>query len=427
MPPTMRQLCLLLLCLAACGPVQRPCGPSTCTGCCDASGQCQSGGSTSACGARGSACQVCGGISATCVTGMCSSINPNAGGGSNTGGGSNSGGGNTGGGSAGGTTQQHGNLTLRWTFNSQSCALVPQVASVRVTIPGQTLQNNGVFPCTTSGMDGITLLNFAAGSYAVTVEGIDSTNRVLFTATRTVQVLGDVSVTLDLLPPGTSGSLRLSWSFPQAARCAQTGDVGSGRPVSLVRVTLDAQTPQDFTCLDGSTADNASAASVLPLMQGAHSVQLRAFDTTGFEFYAASSTFTASGATMNLPVSLQWTVGSLPLRWAFLNQGATITCAQAQVTSVFVNLKNQQTQRFVYVDANGMPTAGVSVPCTSTNSIQGTLFPFMTAATYEVFLQAPIAGNAYTYRTSQTTPPLLQVSAGVFAQSESMGQLLTMQ
>lgn len=430
----MRQLLLLLLlCSAtACGPVQRPCGPSTCTGCCDSSGQCQSGGSTSACGARGAACQVCGGISATCVTGVCSSINPNNGGGNSNNGGGNAGGGsfgggNTAGGSGGGTSLQRGNMTLLWSFNGQRCALVPQVANVRVTIPGQTLQNNGVYPCTTSGIDGIALLNFAVGSYTVTVEGLDSTGRVLFGATRTVQVLGDVSVALDLLPPNGSASVRLSWAFPMAARCAQTGDVSSGRPVSRVRVTLDSQTPQEFPCLDGSMADTASAAVVVAVMPGAHTVVLRAVDSTGFEFYAASSTFTATMSTMNRPVGLQWTVGSLPVRWAFLNQGTTITCAQAQVANVFVNFRNQQTQRFVYVDANGAATAGAVVPCTSANSIQGTLFPFFSAGTYDVFLQAPITGNAYTYQTSQTTPPALQVSAGVFAQSESMGQLLTMQ
>lgn len=426
-------LSLLFCSVSACGPVQRPCGPSTCSGCCDGSGQCQPGGSTTACGARGAVCQVCGGLSATCVTGICSSINGNTGGGtSNLGGGTTGvGGGNTGGGntagSGGGTTQQRGNITLLWTFNGQACALVPQVANVRVTIPGQTLQNGGVFPCTTSGSDGITLLNFAAGSYSVTVEGLDSTARVLFTATRSVQVFGNVSLALDLQPPGTSGTVRLSWTFPQAARCAQTGDVASGRTVARVRVTLDAQSPQEFPCLDGSTADAAPAGVVLPVMPGPHTLQLRALDSTGFEFYAASSSFTATTTALTLPVSLQWTVGSLPVRWAFLNQGATITCAQAQVTSVFVNFRERQTQRFVYVDGTGSPTAGVSVPCTSANSIQGTLFPFFTAATYDVFLQAPITGNAYTYRTSQTTPPALQVSAGVFAQSEAMGQLLTLE
>lgn len=360
---------------------------------------------------------------------MCSSINPNTGGGNvgggNNLGGGNVGGGNVGGGTAGGTTR--GNMSLRWTLDSQGCALVPQVVNVRVTIPGETLQNNGVFPCSASGIDGITLLNFAAGSYTVTVEALDNTNRVLFGATRTVTVLGDVSVTLDLLPENANGMLRLAWSFPLAVRCAQTGDVGTARPVSRVHVTLDAQTPQDFGCLDGSTADNASAAVVLPIRPGAHTVRLQAFDSTGFEFYAATSTFTATATTMNLPVALQWVVGSLPLRWSFVNQGATITCAQAQVMNVFINLKDQATQRFVYVDGSGAPTAGISVPCTSANAIQGTLFPYLPAASYEVFLQAPISSNTFTYRTSQSQPPVIAVSAGVFAQSEAMGLLLPMQ
>ncbi|MDP3504060.1 MAG: hypothetical protein Q8S33_27225 [Myxococcales bacterium] len=414
----------LLLCTAsACGPVQRPCGPSTCTGCCDSSGQCQSGGSTSACGTRGAVCQVCGGSSATCVTGLCSSIG-SSGGGASFGGGSAGGvGGNSAGGVGGGTSQPRGHLTLLWTFNGQGCASVPQVTNMRVTIPGLTLENNGVYPCTSAGTDGITLLNFVLGTYAVTVEGLDASGQVLFAATRQVVVNADVSLAIDL----PAGSVRLSWSFPQAARCSQTGDAVSGRPVSRVRVTLDSQTPREFPCLDGSTADTPNAAVQLLMMPGAHTLQLRALDTSGFEFYAAATGFTATTSTTNLPVALQWTVGSLPLRWAFLNQGATISCAQAQVSSVFVNFRDTQTQRYIYVDANGAPTAGASVPCVSANAIQGTLFPFIPAANYEVFLQAPVAGNAYPYRTSQATTPVLQVSAGVFAQSEAMGQMLIMQ
>ena len=47
-----------------------PCGPDNCAGCCDGSGQCQSGSASSACGAGGGTCSPCGGTTA-CSAGQC--------------------------------------------------------------------------------------------------------------------------------------------------------------------------------------------------------------------------------------------------------------------------------------------------------------------------------------------------------------------
>ncbi|MBL8937644.1 MAG: hypothetical protein JNM69_23985 [Archangium sp.] len=87
--------------LVSCGTAQR-CSATTCpTGCCDSSGLCQSGSSTSACGSKGTACAACG-VTASCVAGACMQ-NIGAGAGSAGGGTSGTGGGSsgTGGGSSG--------------------------------------------------------------------------------------------------------------------------------------------------------------------------------------------------------------------------------------------------------------------------------------------------------------------------------------
>ncbi|MBL8939233.1 MAG: hypothetical protein JNM69_32025 [Archangium sp.] len=198
----MRLLLGLLVCSVACGTATRPCSTSTCTGCCDATGQCQPGTSVSACGARAGVCQVCGGASATCVAGSCSAIGPSGGGASGTGGGTGSaggsGGGSAGGATAGGAALSPGDIILFWTFAGQGCGSVPQLATMRVTIPGQTLANGGRYPCMSAGTAGVRLLNFAGGSYAVTVEALDSTDVVLRSKTTQVRVDGDVTATLDL-------------------------------------------------------------------------------------------------------------------------------------------------------------------------------------------------------------------------------------
>ncbi|MBL8924361.1 MAG: hypothetical protein JNJ54_36265, partial [Myxococcaceae bacterium] len=83
-----------------CGSPAR-CSPASCaTGCCDATGICQSGNSTTACGARGNTCQPCG-LGLSCIGGTCMSLGTGAGT-SGTGGGFSTGGGSAAGGSAGG-------------------------------------------------------------------------------------------------------------------------------------------------------------------------------------------------------------------------------------------------------------------------------------------------------------------------------------
>lgn len=89
-----------VLLLSACKP---KCDSSNCTGCCDASGSCQTGSTTLACGVSGASCQACS-LGATCNLGACfGGVGAGGGtGGGTTGGGSATGGGSTstGGGSA---------------------------------------------------------------------------------------------------------------------------------------------------------------------------------------------------------------------------------------------------------------------------------------------------------------------------------------
>lgn len=83
---------------SSCSPIAAKCGPSSCTGCCDAAGACVTGSSNLSCGASGSTCASCP-LGQNCVLGQCS-IGSTQGGGS----GGGSGGGVTGGGSGGGVT-----------------------------------------------------------------------------------------------------------------------------------------------------------------------------------------------------------------------------------------------------------------------------------------------------------------------------------
>src|SRR4051794_11375701 len=85
---------------AACGGTPPPpgCSVDNCDGCCDAQGTCRRGDESSACGARGLACDVCVGAQ-VCSAGTCGSSG--AGGGAATGGGAAAGGGAATGGGVG--------------------------------------------------------------------------------------------------------------------------------------------------------------------------------------------------------------------------------------------------------------------------------------------------------------------------------------
>lgn len=79
----------------------KPCGPKECPfGCCDATGACQPGSSSSQCGAQGTACTACA-LAQQCNLGICGNFGTSGGPGGGSGGGS---GGGTGGGSLGGGT-----------------------------------------------------------------------------------------------------------------------------------------------------------------------------------------------------------------------------------------------------------------------------------------------------------------------------------
>ncbi len=87
---------------SSCGPT-RTCTATTCTGCCDTTGECRSGFDNSACGTRGGACGTCG-LGQTCLSGACSITGSGAGTATGGGFGGTGGGSTAGGGTGGGVT-----------------------------------------------------------------------------------------------------------------------------------------------------------------------------------------------------------------------------------------------------------------------------------------------------------------------------------
>lgn len=329
-----------------------------------------------------------------------------------------------------------GDVTFQWTLNGNACAVVPDVTQITIAIPGQKLDNQGVFGCVNSGSQGIRLLNFSPGSYSYTMEGRNNAGTILYSSSGTFIVNGDVTVNVTLKPNGgATGSATILWTFPpsgtsngQPAACAQT--VG---PISNVDIYLDgATTPATFTCLDGQTNPGIRVDNLQP---GSHTIELQARgidygDPTPapnkrqLVYFTKTSTLQiVAGSIAAQQYSFDWAVGGLALKWTFSNGTTQLKCADLGLTTVYVNLRDSQGNYFPDMSGRGIP-----VPC-STNGVQGTSLPnqflsYAYAGNYQIIVQAQ--AGAVLYRTNLTTPPTATITAGVFPVVDSTTQVVVL-
>lgn len=299
-----------------------------------------------------------------------------------------------------------GDITFTWTFNGGSgCQTVPDVTQVRITMPGQSLQNGGVYGCVNAGTAGIKLLNFRAGTYAYTVSGQNAQGQTLYTQNGSVTVNGDVATTVDLRPTSDAkGQLILTWAFPAntTINCSTIAAIdvdmnGSTQPVATA------------TCNQQYNYKGVTGVGVVitGVTAGDNVVTISARDSSGFYYYRSDRTISVTPAGDRFEtVTLDYVVGSLPIKWTFNNGTTMVNCAQAGVTSMNVNLR----------DSSGTllyGQTGTDVPCTNANGAQGTVFPYLYSGTYELFLQAYGTGGVL-YRTNFSVAPQVSVTAGVF-------------
>jgi hypothetical protein len=95
-----------------------------------------------------------------------------------------------------------GDVTFIWSFSGLSCAEDSRIESVRIAIPGEALDNGGVYPCTVNGVDGIILNDFAPGTYSFAIDAVDYDGTVSYTGSGGFVVDGDTLVQVDLFPAG---------------------------------------------------------------------------------------------------------------------------------------------------------------------------------------------------------------------------------
>lgn len=157
-----------------------------------------------------------------------------------------------------------GNITFSWSFAGRSCAQT-SVDTVVVTMPGEYLQNDGRYPCSTSSRDGITLTNFLPGNYAYAISAYDASGTLLYHSTGQLVMDGtDQFESVDLLPI-TGGTFRDAGS--EDGGCPPGGSVDGGTfdGGGFDGGAYDAGSPDaggfDGGGLDAGTADGGTGGS----------------------------------------------------------------------------------------------------------------------------------------------------------------------
>lgn len=335
-----------------------------CGGCCDEVGLCRSGSSVSACGGRGTVCSACTG-GEVCRLSECRA-KPEA-------------------------TEpvgppQPGDLTVRWRFSGQACAVVRDVAVVTLDVPGLSLPNGGVFACSSGAADGVTLPGVTPGVYRFTARGLTSAGQLLYEEKGFVTVNGPVLKRIDLAPVAmATGRAVVSWRLP-ASSCAAAG-------VTEIAVHVADRAPVLARC-------DQTGVELPGLLTGLQDVSLVALDVSRAPRASSRGRIQVlAGATVSAEFSLTWMVGGLAVRWNLSNLGLWQTCAQAGAHEVVLNLRGAD-GRFLY------PGAGVPVSCEAS----GAVFEALPPGSYEVFGQA-VGAVGTLYRSNAV---ILEVHPGVF-------------
>lgn len=301
-----------------------------------------------------------------------------------------------------------GDVTLTWTFGGHTCQQTPDVASVTVDIPGQVLQPN-TFACLTNGYPGITLTNFAPGSYQFTVTAYDSQGTPLYTQSGTFAVDGNVTVPADLQPTGNANSYAyVSWAFAAPSRNPQSAPTcgnSSGGDIPAVRLNIDG-TVSYYNCTDGL---GAAAVQTGYLASGQHSIEIAAVlpgatPASDYVFAVASSTLnTIAGSPNAQSFTMSWVVGGTAVSWRF-NNGAP-DCTSAGVSYIRVNFYDQATGTYLYPDGD---TFGCS------NGSNVALYNALVPGQFQVTVDALSSSGSVVYANASPLP-VATIQAGAFA------------
>lgn len=242
------------------------------------------------------------------------------------------------------TPEYPGDVTFRWTFAGLRCSEDRDIAGVNIIIPGERLENGGEYPCQANGFDGIVLHDFVPGVYSFTLEGVSYDNELLYSASGTFRVDGDVVVEVDLTPTGGPTSFAyVSWLFPpndfsSNPSCSQAG-------VTAVDVRVD---DGDWTRIDCARGHGANSIQTPFLDPGEHALEFVALDRDELPIYYYNGLIVTQAGAPTSHTASMWAIGGASIRWDIVGNGSTLSCSQARISEVRINFVDVFTGESVY-------------------------------------------------------------------------------
>ena len=240
-----------------------------------------------------------------------------------------------------------GNVNLVWTFSDgESCSrLAGTIDHLVVHIPGEQLQNGGIFPCEVAGTQGIELTDFAPGNYSVSVTAVAPVSgEALYTWSGSFTVNGDVQVDVLLVPVAPvpqPGNVTVVWSFNDGQTCA-----GLAGLVDHIQITIPGEV------LQNAGAYPCEAAGTMGIVlddfsYGDYNLTVEADDASGSALYSFSGSFTVDGD-VRVVVPLAPTVqplspGNITFLWTF-GDGNSCASLAGIVSSVQVSIPGEPLQ-----------------------------------------------------------------------------------
>lgn len=326
------------------------------------------------------------------------------------------------------TNAQPGDVNFTWALGGGTCAQNPDVHTIRITIPGQALENDGSYACDPNGIMGIRLHDFRPGSYTFTLQGLDVVDAVRFARSGSFVVNGDVAVHVDLDPQ--DAIVDLYWNlpgneeFPNDPTCHQAGIpymavMIDGQLVpyyengQLVTVQVGNERRPVVPCQVGQSAGGLRIN--LPTA-GVHTIELYGVDGEGYAYYRHVSTLSAfAGQVAHAEYDLSWAVGAAFVDWDLYNV-VKQTCAQAGVTEVAVQFQDAEGY-FLYGDDYD---TGDRIACDE----YGAIFSFIPDGQYWIYTAGFSSGGTLRYGSDIDNPPRITVQAGLFTRRASSNAVL---
>jgi len=246
-----------------------------------------------------------------------------------------------------GCSSRISNITVAWNFGGGNCSGAG-VVQVQIAISGEVLPQD-TFDC---GSGLVTFTEFYDGTYAVTVQGLDSTGAVTWTGSAQATVKGDTSVSVTLRPVSGQNAINyFSWSFDLAT--GQAPLCGPGQRLDSVALYVDGDTSNGYVynCGDGLGSNTVLSPYLTP---GQHQLQFVAFDSTeNVTSFAESDALTVNfvtGSATTQTFTLRWNVGGLAVGYAEYLSGAAypnnpVTCSGSGIADVVLDfISNSSTQ-----------------------------------------------------------------------------------